>query len=226
VNNVGVAAHICGALPGSARYDAAMTSGSRSHADNGIWLCQTCAKKVDSDAAEWTVLKLVQVKVRAEQRAKDRLGVCRRKARARVVVDATECHFVRHFSAAAVPVHLVNEGPRAVTVRRVELVLDGSVYEPSKAIETLSVGIPWLAPPPLRLLADDAATGAWFFGRTVFGGGRAVEAKPGATAELVVHAVGSDPIRMALQFVHPDDSVRGVSISGTEVSVRDDGSVR
>ena len=48
--NIGVAAHICAASPGGPRYDAAMTSEQRSNADNGIWLCQTCSKLIDSDA--------------------------------------------------------------------------------------------------------------------------------------------------------------------------------
>lgn len=49
--NVGVAAHICAAAPGpgARRYRADMTVEQRKSEDNGIWLCQDCAKVIDSD---------------------------------------------------------------------------------------------------------------------------------------------------------------------------------
>ena len=47
--NVGEAAHIYGASPGSARYDGAMASSDRSAITNAIWLCGNCHKLVDDD---------------------------------------------------------------------------------------------------------------------------------------------------------------------------------
>jgi hypothetical protein len=47
--NVGEAAHIYGANPGSARYRSEMSSDERSDISNGIWLCSTCHKLVDDD---------------------------------------------------------------------------------------------------------------------------------------------------------------------------------
>ncbi|WP_328590120.1 HNH endonuclease [Paraburkholderia acidicola] len=44
--NVGEAAHIYGAHPGSARYDPRMTSDERSAISNAIWLCSNCHKLV------------------------------------------------------------------------------------------------------------------------------------------------------------------------------------
>jgi len=46
---VGVAAHITAASAGGPRYDAGLSPEQRRSIDNGIWLCQTCAKLVDSD---------------------------------------------------------------------------------------------------------------------------------------------------------------------------------
>lgn len=46
---LGVASHICAASPGGPRYEATMTPAQRSHADNGIWMCQQCSKLIDSD---------------------------------------------------------------------------------------------------------------------------------------------------------------------------------
>ena len=48
---IGVAAHICAAAPGrgARRYRADMTPEQRKSETNGIWLCQDCAKAIDSD---------------------------------------------------------------------------------------------------------------------------------------------------------------------------------
>lgn len=67
--NVGVAAHITAASPGGPRYDASLTPEQRSSAENGIWLCQTCAKLVDSDELRYTVDVLREWKQQAEERA-------------------------------------------------------------------------------------------------------------------------------------------------------------
>jgi hypothetical protein len=72
--NVGVAAHITGASVGGERYDAALSSYERRHADNGIWLCQTCAKLVDNDSSRFTVELLRAWKEAAEARALSAIG--------------------------------------------------------------------------------------------------------------------------------------------------------
>jgi hypothetical protein len=51
--NVGVAAHIYGANPGSARYDADMQSVDRAAISNAIWLCGNCHKLVDDDPSKY-----------------------------------------------------------------------------------------------------------------------------------------------------------------------------
>jgi hypothetical protein len=67
--NVGVGAHITAASPGGKRYDRNMTSAERQSASNGIWLCQTCAKLIDSDENRYTAPSLREWKRDAEQRA-------------------------------------------------------------------------------------------------------------------------------------------------------------
>jgi hypothetical protein len=52
--NLGVAAHIYGAAPGSARYRDDMSNEERRHISNAIWLCQTDAKKIDDDEVTYT----------------------------------------------------------------------------------------------------------------------------------------------------------------------------
>lgn len=52
--NIGVAAHICAAAPGGPRYDSAMTEEERKFSHNGIWLCQSCSKLIDSDPTAYS----------------------------------------------------------------------------------------------------------------------------------------------------------------------------
>ncbi len=51
-DNIGVAAHISAAAPGGPRYDASLSARERRSSSNGIWLCQTCAKLIDSKEFE------------------------------------------------------------------------------------------------------------------------------------------------------------------------------
>jgi hypothetical protein len=72
--NLGVAAHITAASPGGPRYDSNLSPEQRSAALNGIWLCQTCAKLIDSDVIRFSVEILHKWKAGAEAEAKSRLG--------------------------------------------------------------------------------------------------------------------------------------------------------
>lgn len=62
VTMVGKAAHICAAAPGGRRYDPSMTPEQRSHIDNGIWLCATCADLIDRDEVRFTVQMLKETR--------------------------------------------------------------------------------------------------------------------------------------------------------------------
>lgn len=66
--NVGVAAHITAASAGGPRYDAALSADERRHESNGIWLCQTHSKLIDSDEERFTVELLREWKRTAEER--------------------------------------------------------------------------------------------------------------------------------------------------------------
>lgn len=67
--SVGVAAHITAASPGGPRYDLVLNSAQRKDASNGIWLCQTCAKLIDSDVVKYSTAVLTEWKNIAEQAA-------------------------------------------------------------------------------------------------------------------------------------------------------------
>lgn len=70
VTNVGVAAHITAASEGGPRYNPSLTREQRSDIENGIWLCQVCAKAVDDDPTTYTVEVLGDWKKKAEELAK------------------------------------------------------------------------------------------------------------------------------------------------------------
>jgi hypothetical protein len=72
--NVGVAAHITAAAEGGARYNPSLSSEERRHADNGIWLCQTCAKLIDNDPSRYRETLLRAWKEIAEDRARNAIG--------------------------------------------------------------------------------------------------------------------------------------------------------
>src|SRR4051812_35713863 len=53
--NIGVGAHITAASPGGPRFDPMLSNEERQSAENGIWLCQNCAKLVDNDPTRYPV---------------------------------------------------------------------------------------------------------------------------------------------------------------------------
>jgi energy-coupling factor transporter ATP-binding protein EcfA2 len=67
--NIGVAAHITAAAPGGKRYDSTISSEARKSIDNGMWLCQNCAKLIDSDEAKYSIDLLFKWKKESEQAA-------------------------------------------------------------------------------------------------------------------------------------------------------------
>ena len=71
--NKGVAAHIKAASPRGPRYDPNMTAEERSSIENGIWLCESCAKLIDTDEKRYSIDILRDWKLKAEARAQKAL---------------------------------------------------------------------------------------------------------------------------------------------------------
>lgn len=67
--NIGVASHICAAAKGGPRYDESMTHEERKSFENGIWLCQSCSKLIDTDTIRYTKEVLIAWKKVAEELA-------------------------------------------------------------------------------------------------------------------------------------------------------------
>lgn len=64
--SIGVAAHITAASPKGPRYDESLTPEDRIAFANGIWLCNNCSRKVDSDPEQYTAEVLREWKAFAE----------------------------------------------------------------------------------------------------------------------------------------------------------------
>jgi hypothetical protein len=75
--NIGVAAHITAASADGPRFDPSLTPDERRSAENGIWLCQSCAKLVDNDPIRYGADVLRQWKALAEKSAAREIE-CRR----------------------------------------------------------------------------------------------------------------------------------------------------
>lgn len=67
--NIGVASHITGASAGGPRFNPRLSPEDRASEENGIWLCQTCSKLVDSDEVRYSVDRLRDWKAAAEATA-------------------------------------------------------------------------------------------------------------------------------------------------------------
>jgi hypothetical protein len=67
--NIGVGAHITAASLGGPRFDPNLSSDERKSPNNGIWLCQNCAKLVDNDSKRYSVNILQSWKQFAENAA-------------------------------------------------------------------------------------------------------------------------------------------------------------
>ena len=66
--NLGVAAHITAASPGGPRYNESIDAETRREKNNCIWLCQDCAKLIDSDPHHFTEKLLQEWKRTAQER--------------------------------------------------------------------------------------------------------------------------------------------------------------
>ncbi|HYF66736.1 MAG TPA: hypothetical protein VD884_01310 [Ohtaekwangia sp.] len=72
--NLGVAAHITAASEGGPRFDKSISSDARKSILNAIWLCQSCAKLIDSDPIKYTVHLITKWKITAEEYAESLLN--------------------------------------------------------------------------------------------------------------------------------------------------------
>lgn len=83
--NVGEAAHIYGANPGSARFNELMSPAERSDIANAIWLCRICHKLIDADVPRFPASLIFEWRREHEALIVQRLGKPGEMARQRVL---------------------------------------------------------------------------------------------------------------------------------------------
>ena len=71
---LGDAAHICAASLGGPRYDPNMTAKERKSIDNAIWLCTSCARRIDKDHTLYSKELLHHWKESAEKKANNEVN--------------------------------------------------------------------------------------------------------------------------------------------------------
>src|ERR1041385_2986830 len=116
--NVGVAAHITAASPNAPRFDRLLTNEERASAANGIWLCQNCAKLIDSDAPQFTIEIIQRWKVDREAEARRQIGLAASDQQRKLIVKLAVGAFVREGigSTPKFVFSVANPHPRPATI--------------------------------------------------------------------------------------------------------------
>lgn len=144
--NIGVAAHICAAAPGGPRFDDSQSPEERSAIENGIWLCQNCAKLVDNDPHGFTPSQLRKWKQDAEFLAGEAIhGVSKRALPAELAVVRKNIKISQERHDYSLHVSIKNTGAITLVEYHVDLELPtvvisdlrGSVTSRSDALKTL-----------------------------------------------------------------------------------------
>lgn len=84
VINIGVAAHITAASEKGPRYNKMLSAEERRSYKNGIWLCQSCAKLIDSDENRYSVDVLQEWKRNAEEQSVAEIEVATTKEQSKL----------------------------------------------------------------------------------------------------------------------------------------------
>jgi hypothetical protein len=208
-NNVGFAAHITAAAPGrgARRYDPSLSAEQRASYENGIWLCGTCAKKIDGDASTFTVEALQDIKKKAEQLAKARHGKPPEVtgSDARLTVIPQKAKYDLNYKAVILVVDIENTGGRPITIKRAELEVKGHRYSAVDPPSHMTLeGVRWLDHTSHKVGENDGMLGAWYFGHGIMAGGETVRLDSTDTeANLRLTAVGKIELVLPLTIFHP-----------------------
>ena len=141
--NLGVAAHITAAAPGGPRYNPGLSPEERSGVTNGIWLCQTCAKLVDSDTVRFPEKQPIMWRrhheefIKTQMAATSKLGAST-AAPGVLVVSAVHQQWPVDGRACILDFRVSNQGASDVMIDAVEF----RVLDPDKACRLATLSFP------------------------------------------------------------------------------------
>jgi len=132
--DLGVAAHISAASPGGPRYNRHMSSEERSSISNGIWLCQNCAKLVDSDTTRFPEQLLIIWKRVHEEFVKGQMGATYKAntsvlSPGRLNVSAVYPHWPDDGRSCILDIRVSNQGASDLMINAVELQVIESIQK-------------------------------------------------------------------------------------------------
>ena len=137
--NIGVAAHITAAAPNGPRFDPNLSSEERKSPDNGIWLCQNCAKLVDNDPDHYSVKILQSWKHCAENAALSEIqggGTSQKLTQEKQVdleISYLKIHEEKKRHDYVLEIKVQNLGQDAIQSYHLDLEFPACVVEKSKA---------------------------------------------------------------------------------------------
>lgn len=145
---IGEAAHITAAAPGGARFNPSLTKDERKGFPNGIWLCCTCARKIDVDPDAYPVELLEEWKRSAAEVAKQQfsntLGVMQYVEFAAPLLRIDTDNRFRYFGSTVTYDAKILESDikNEVKITRINLILEGDTEDLYfDALKTLAVKV-------------------------------------------------------------------------------------
>ncbi len=149
--NVGVAAHITAAAEGGPRYAQALSAEARRSIENGIWLCQKCAKLIDSDTGRYSSEILRTWRLLAEQVALAELEI-----RPGTVAASSDSRFHSpiDFDHKAVSINASSSGPGDANVATGDIVLGNKYSSPDERVMLLKEARKEIGTIDTSMLAD------------------------------------------------------------------------
>lgn len=153
--NLGEAAHIYGARPGSARFRQEMTDAERSEVSNGIWLCCSCHKRVDDDPVAHPAELLFEWRRRHERAMGLQVGQ-------RLAAKVQDRMLAAYPEAGYLAEQIILDRPAGWEIKlAAELLLH--LFAPARRrVRNITEGLYALRPTPIT--DDDFAS--WFQGKT------------------------------------------------------------
>ena len=113
--SIGVASHITAASAGGPRYDHAITSDERGSISNAIWLCQACAKLIDSDTVRYSHAVLTGWKKAAEESIRKTLEAPFSPPETEKLLTVVEWN-IASANSYVITARLANSGPGGIAI--------------------------------------------------------------------------------------------------------------